>query len=151
MRAAVDEREAGADILIMARTDARATDGLEEAIWRGNAFRDAGVDILFIEAPESEAEMERICREAPGHHMANLVEQGKTPVLPAARLDEIGYKLAVYPVTLLSAGIRAMQDALAALQSGRQPVGLLDFADLCDVVGFNDYYDLERRYTEVDR
>lgn len=146
VRAAVDVREEGADILIMARTDARATDGIDEAILRGKAFVDAGVDIVFVEAPETEAEMERVCAEIPAPQLANMVEQGKTPFLPPPRLEEIGYKLALYPATLLSSAIFAIEEALAALKAGRSPERMKTFPELCDIVGFNDYYEVEKRY-----
>jgi 2-methylisocitrate lyase-like PEP mutase family enzyme len=86
VRAAVDSREEGADILILARTDARATHGLAEAIARVAAFRAAGADLLFVEAPESEEEMRRICEEVPGRHLANMLEGGSTPLLSPVRL-----------------------------------------------------------------
>ena len=74
--------------------------------------------------------MERLCREVSVPQMANMLEQGKTPVLPPAELEAIGFKLAAYPLTLLSASIRAMQEALAALARGNHPENLLDFATL---------------------
>jgi 2-methylisocitrate lyase-like PEP mutase family enzyme len=86
IRAAVDARDAGGDILIMARTDARAILGLDEAIARCQAFRRLGADITFLEAPVSEEEMRRYCLEVDGPKMANLIEGGKTPLLPPARL-----------------------------------------------------------------
>jgi 2-methylisocitrate lyase-like PEP mutase family enzyme len=151
IRAAVDARDAsardaGAEVLILARTDARATDGLDEALWRIEAFADAGADILFLEAPRDEAEMRRFCAAVPGPKMANLVEEGETPLLAPDRLEEIGYKLAAYPLTLMSAAMRAMQDALAAFREGRHPEALLSFAELREVVGFEDYYAEEARY-----
>jgi len=142
IRATVDAREAGADILVMARTDASATLGLDEAIARARAFHDLGADILFVEAPRSRAELERIGRELPGPKLANLVEGGDTPVLPLAELATLGFKIAAFPVTLLSASVRAMQEALAALADGRMPQNLLDWAELRRVVGF-DAYDTE--------
>jgi len=151
VRAAVDAREelreAGdGDILVMARTDARATDGLDEALERCRLFADAGVDVLFLEAPHSEAEMETFCRELPGPKMANLVEGGDTPILPPERLEAIGYRIAAYPLTLLSAAVRAMQDALAALGAGRTPDALLDFESLREIVGFPAYDEEASRY-----
>ena len=146
VRAAIDTRDEGADILIMARTDARATDGFEEALWRAQAFADLGVDLIFFEAPQSEDEMVRLCREIPAPKVANMVEQGETPFLPPARLQEIGYKIACYPLTVLSSAVLAMEEALAAMQAGTHPTRLKDFADLRDVVGFNDYYATEARY-----
>jgi 2-methylisocitrate lyase-like PEP mutase family enzyme len=147
IRAAADARREGADILILARTDARATEGLDEALIRARAFAEAGADILFVEAPKSETEMRRICAEAPGIHMANLVENGETPLLPPEKLGEIGYSLAAYPLTLMSAAMRAMLGALEDLKSGRHPNDrLLSFAELRERVGFEAYYAEEERY-----
>lgn len=149
IKAAVDAREEGADILILARTDARHGHGLDEALERAAAFRDAGADLLFVEAPQSVEEMERICREVPGFHMANLVEGGATPLLPHAELERIGYRLAAYPLTLLSAVTRAMQEALQVIKAGRHPdAALLDFASLRKAVGFDAYYEEEANYAD---
>ena len=149
IKAAVDAREEGADILILARTDARHGHGLDEALERAAAFREAGADLLFVEAPQSVEEMERICREVPGIHMANLVEGGATPLLPHAELQRIGYRLAAYPLTLLSAVTRAMQEALQVIKAGRHPdAALLDFASLRKAVGFDAYYEEEANYAD---
>ncbi len=139
IRAAVAAREAGHDVLVMARTDARHDHGLDEAIERCRIFADLGADILFLEAPQSEAEMERLCAELPGPKMANMVEGGDSPILPPARLQEIGFKIAAYPLTLLSCAVAAMQDALVALGRGKTPSGLMPFEALRAVVGFPDY------------
>jgi 2-methylisocitrate lyase-like PEP mutase family enzyme len=148
IRAAVDAREAGADILIMARTDARACVGLDEAIARCRAFRDIGADVTFLEAPLDEEEMRRYCAEVDGPKMVNLIEGGKTPLLPLARLETIGYKIAVYPLTLLNVGIAAMRRALADLHAGRSVADALDFEQLKSAVGFPEYYAEEARYRE---
>ena len=145
LQAAVDMRNEGADILIMARTDARATDGLDEAIARCQAFAGIGADITFLEAPLNEAEMRRYCNEVPGPKMANLIEFGKTPLLPPAQLEAIGYKIAVYPLTLLNVSIKAMQAALARIQRG-EIAEVLTFTDLQAAVGFPEYYAGEERY-----
>ena len=145
IRAAVDARDEGADILIMARTDARATDGLDEAIARCRAFAEIGADITFLEAPLSEAEMRRYCAEVPGTKMVNLIESGKTPLLPLARLEAIGYKIAVYLLTLLSVSIKAMRAALERIRR-EETADVLDFAELQAAVGFPDYYAGEDRY-----
>ena len=145
IRAAVDARNQGADILIMARTDARATHGIDEAIARCQAFVELGADITFLEAPESVDEMQRYCREVSGYKMVNLIEHGKTPILPRAALAAMGYKIAVYPLTLLNVSIKAMREALIAIQ-GEHTSPVLPFGELTDVVGFTDYYAEENRY-----
>jgi 2-methylisocitrate lyase-like PEP mutase family enzyme len=146
IRAAVDAREAGADILIMARTDARACVDLDEAIARCRAFRELGADITFLEAPLDEREMQRYCGEVDGPTMANLIEGGKTPLLPPARLEAIGYAIAVYPLTLLNVSIRAMRRALEDLRNGRPAAEAMDFDMLKAAVGFPAYDAEEARY-----
>jgi 2-methylisocitrate lyase-like PEP mutase family enzyme len=147
VRAAVEARDEGAGVLVMARTDARAPAGLEEALWRGRAFADLGADIVFVEAPRSEQEMERVCREIPGPKMANLVEDGDTPLLPPERLEAMGYKIAAHPLTLLLAAAHAMRRALAQLKSGEAPTERLRFEALRELVGFPAYDRALRRYT----
>jgi 2-methylisocitrate lyase-like PEP mutase family enzyme len=146
VQAAVDAKNEGADILIMARTDANATDGIEEAISRAQLFNQIGADITFLEAPRNEEEMRAYCEQVPGPKMANLVEQGDTPLLSHAELEAIGYKLALYPITAMLAAQRAMEQALASLRSGEHPRALADFAELREVVGFPEYYEAERNY-----
>ena len=146
VRAAVDARDAGADVLIMARTDARGPLGLDEALWRARAFADLGADLIFVEAPLSEAELERVPREVPAPCMVNLVEDGATPLLPHERLEAMGYRIAAWPLTLLNVAVRAMQEALADLRAGRSPERRLSFAELKRTVGFDAYDALARRY-----
>ncbi len=147
IRAAVDAR-AGADILIMARTDARAVHGFEEALARCRDFEENGADIIFLEAPESEDEMRRFCAAMTKPCMANMVPGGKTPVLPPRKLQEAGYKLALYPVMLLSSAIAAMQASLAAVrpESSLPPPATVTFAELQRIVGFPDYWQRETKY-----
>ena len=143
-------RKAGGDILILARTDARAMHGLDEAIWRANAFRDAGADILFVEAPHSEAEMAAVTKGAPGIHMANMVEGGATPILNATQLEALGIRLAIFPLTLFSASMRAIKDSLADMNAGKHPASrIMDFAELRRDIGFDAYYEAEQRYSGV--
>ena len=147
IRAAVQARDQGADLVIIARTDARAalaashgeTQALEEALWRLNAFADLGADVLFLEAPRSEQEMDRFCREVPGWRMANMLEGGLTPQLPPDALAAMGFRLAAYPLTLISSAAFAMKQALSVLQSGTTPQQLLSFSELKDLVGFPAY------------
>jgi 2-methylisocitrate lyase-like PEP mutase family enzyme len=146
IQSAVDARESGADILIMARTDANATDGMDEAIERCQAFMDIGADITFLEAPRDEDEMKRYCDDVEGPKMANMVEQGDTPFLKPEKLEEIGYKIVIYPISLMLAGLRAMEESLKSMQGGKHPEALAKFSHLRDVVGFPDYYDKEKKY-----
>eukprot|EP01035_Chromulina_nebulosa_P018252 gene18252-23925_t len=149
IQAAVDARNEGADIVILARTDARAIYGLDEAIERCKIFRQLGADWTFLEAPESEEEMIRYCNEVDGPKLANMLEYGKTPILSPNRLQEIGYTVAAYPLTLLSASTKAMLDILISLKHGESTEDtskLLDFKELQQIVGFPDYYNEMDRY-----
>jgi 2-methylisocitrate lyase-like PEP mutase family enzyme len=148
IRAAVDARDEGADILIMGRTDARACASLEEAVARCRAFRGAGADITFLEAPLDEDEMRQYCEAVDGPKMANLIEGGRTPMLSPARLEAIGYKIAVYPLTLLNVSIAAMRQALVELRGGRVADAAMDFDALKTAVGFPHYYAEEARYRQ---
>eukprot|EP00884_Botryococcus_braunii_P013086 jgi/Botrbrau1/21779/Bobra.0190s0006.2 len=149
IRAAVDAREEGADILIVARTDARQALSLEEALWRAAAFADAGADILFIDALESREEMRAFCGLAPSlPKMANNLEGGKTPLLGLDELEQLGFKLVAYPLSLLGVSIAAMQKALSLLKADVIPPPdlLPSFAELQKVIGFLEYYAEEERY-----
>ena len=148
IRAAVDARDGGADILIMARTDARACISLDEAIARCREFRTLGADITFLEAPVSEDEMRQYCAAVDGPKMANLIEGGKTPLLSHAQLAAIGYTIAVYPLTLLNVSIGAMRGALAELRSGRAASAAMNFEQLKAAVGFPAYYEEEAKYRD---
>jgi 2-methylisocitrate lyase-like PEP mutase family enzyme len=142
LKAAVDARDEGADVVIVARTDARATHGLEEALARARAFADLGADVVFVEALHSRDEMRAACKTSGKPMLANMLEGGKTPILTPAELEALGYKLAAYPLTLLSAAVHAMRGALASLARGETPERLLPFDELRGVVGF-DAYDIE--------
>ena len=147
VKAAIDARDAGADILIMSRTDANYTHGLDEAIDRCKMFVDLGVDITFLEAPGSEEEMERYCREVKGPKMANMVEQGNSPFLAPNQLESIGYSIAIFPVSLMLAGIKAMEDTLLELRNGHNTQSKSTFGHLQQIVGFPEYYDDEKTYS----
>jgi 2-methylisocitrate lyase-like PEP mutase family enzyme len=153
IQAAVDARDEGASVLILARTDAAAVHGLEEAIARARAFREAGADILFVEAPRSEAELGRVAEALPGAVlMANLVEGGDTPLLPPKRLEALGYRIAAYPLTLLSVAVRALEAALEGMRAGAHPTGAerISFESLRELVGFPDYEQAAARYAVKD-
>ncbi|MEM5583334.1 isocitrate lyase/PEP mutase family protein [Roseibium sp. AS2] len=147
IRAAQDAREAGADILILARTDARHDHGLGEAIARAAKFKELGADILFVEAPKTVAEMAEVCRELPGPKMANIVEGGETPDLSHRELQDIGYAIAAYPLTLMASAMKAMMTTLAQLKTDQDRTpDLMDFRELRDRIGFNDYYRISATY-----
>ncbi|MGB1109509.1 MAG: isocitrate lyase/PEP mutase family protein [Gammaproteobacteria bacterium] len=151
-QAAVDARDEGTDICIMARTDAIHTHGIEEAIARAQAASAVGVDILFVEAPEDINEMRRVCQEAPGIHMANMIEGGRTPILPPDELYDMGFKISVFPLTLVNASIKAMMETLTLMKSGEDHTNkVLDFEPLKEVVGFHRYYEEEARYASTAR
>jgi 2-methylisocitrate lyase-like PEP mutase family enzyme len=147
IRAAIDAK-ADAEILIMARTDARAVHGFDEALARCQDFEAEGADIIFLEAPENEDEMRRFCATMQKPCMANMVPGGKTPVLAPDQLHKLGYKLALYPVMLLSSSIAAMQATLEGLRPGSKTPAppTISFSDLQGVVGFPDYWSRETRY-----
>ena len=152
IRAANDMRNEGYDILVMARTDANHTHGLNEAIFRAQKFYELGADILFVEAPKDKDEMKTICKEVPGFKIANIVEGGITPNLPMKQLTEIGYKLAVYPLTVMSSAMKAMTNSLDLLMKDQDRSDfLLDFKDLRHRVGFNDYYEISSKYETSKR
>ncbi|XP_024543214.1 uncharacterized protein LOC9660850 [Selaginella moellendorffii] len=154
VKAAVDAREeSGEDLVIVARSDARQAVSLEEALWRAEAFADAGADVLFIDALMSKEEMRKFCGRVPAvPKLANMLEGGgKTPLLAPIEIEEIGYKIVAYPLSLLGVSIRAMQDALVALKSGRFPSKVPAFDEVKDVVGFNRYYDEEKRYFGISK
>jgi 2-methylisocitrate lyase-like PEP mutase family enzyme len=147
IRAAVDAKR-DADILILARTDARAVHGFDEALNRCRDFEAEGADIIFLEAPENESEMRSFCEAIRKPCMANMVPGGKTPILLPHQLQDIGYKLALYPVILMTSAIAAMQATLVALRSGALgdfPPSIT-FAELQQIVGFPDYWERETRY-----
>ena len=147
IKAAVDARQEGTDILIMGRTDANHTHGLDEAIHRGKQYQEIGADIIFIEAPKTVEEMETICREVPGCHMANIVEGGLTPNLSMEQLRDVGFQFVAYPLTLLAASMQAMKQTLELMRQDLPRANhLMDFEELRDRIGFNEYYETSQVY-----
>lgn len=141
------------DFLIIARTDARTDKGLEEAIRRGEAYAEAGADVIFVESPESEEEMVEICRRIDSPLLANVVNGGRTPVLPADKLRKLGYSLAIYPAAGFLAAGYALQAAYADLKSnGTTTTGvpMYNFTEFNELLGFPDVWEFERRYAELD-
>ncbi|WP_417834578.1 isocitrate lyase/PEP mutase family protein [Thalassospira xiamenensis] len=152
IKAAVDAREAGADILILARTDARHQHGLSEAIDRAAKFAELGADILFVEAPKTVAEMRELCAALPGPKMANIVEGGETPDLTPEELTDIGYQIAAYPLSLMAAAMKAMVETLQLMKAGKPRTDMLmDWGQLRNRIGFDAYYEESERYATSKR
>ena len=148
LKAAVDHSDG---MHVTARTDARAAIGLDEAIERGKAARDVGVDAVFVEAPESIAEMERIAAALPGITLvANMVETGKTPLLTPAELADLGFRLIVSPLSGLFSMVKAMRDSLALLRQEGSLRDHLDrlvaFDDFAGIVGLDRHFATEQQY-----
>lgn len=149
IKAALDAR-VDADLVVMARTDARAVNGLDDAILRMQAARAAGADMAFVEAPASLAEMRRICAEIDAPCLANNVEGGLSPVLPAAELQALGYAVVVFPVAATFTVAKALQELYAALK--RDGTTEAARSSMVDFAAFNELIGLaaqRRRETEL--
>ncbi len=152
LRAACDRRdELGSELHVTARTDARAAVGLDEAIERARMARDTGVDALFVEAPETVGELEAIASALAGTTLvANMVETGRTPLLTATELADLGFTLVVSPLTALFAMVRAVRDALALLRDEGSLRGHLDrlvaFDDFTRLVDLPHHQAVDERY-----
>ena len=139
------------NFLIVARTDARTTLGLEEAIRRGRIYADAGADVVFIESPETEAEMAEIGRSINKPLLANMVEGGRTPILPAARLQALGYAMAIYPGTGFLAAAEALDRVYGQLKREGDSLALGEgygFARMTQLMGFPDVWEFEKKWAQ---
>jgi 2-methylisocitrate lyase-like PEP mutase family enzyme len=149
LKAAVDAR-VNPDVMILARTDARAVEGFEAALDRARAYQEAGADFLFVEAPLTKEELLAIPREVPGIHLCNMVIGGKTPLLPREELAAAGYSVICYANAALQASVLAMQQVLAHLNTHGSIVGVEDklmmFAERQKVLDADKYKDLEKKY-----
>jgi len=148
IRAAVYARS-NKDTVIVARTDARAVNGFDDAVTRARAYGDAGADVIFFEAPETVEEMKNITRLIKTPLLANMVEKGKTPVLTGKELEDMGYKIVIYPASTLYAATRALTDMLAALKSDDTTStygSMVGFAEFNDLIGLQKYRDLEKSF-----
>lgn len=150
IRAAVDARQ-DPDFVVIARTDANAVYGLADAIQRGRAYREAGADVIFIEAPRSIEELRTIAQAFPDVPLLfNWAESGKTPPLSLEEIHALGFKLVIFPVSLLFAATRTLLDLLELLKQGQTPTAFAEhtvtFAHFTDQVGLPDIQALERRY-----
>ena len=149
LRAARDAVGDG-DLVLIARTDALAVEGLDAAIDRAHAYAAAGADVVFVEAPESLAQIEAIAARLPYPKLINMFQGGKTPLVPAERLRDLGYRIVIIPSDLQRAAIRAMEDVLAAIGRDGHSASLADrmatFKDREEIVGSRAYLDRDRRY-----
>ena len=149
IRAAADVRqERGEDLVIFGRTDARAPNGLEDAIERGHRYVEAGADVIFVEAPQSREELETVAAAFDVPTFANMVEGGKTPFLEPGELEAIGFDVVVYPLTGLFAATAAMGEAFDALVAGEAPgdLEIVSFEEFEEMIGAEDARERERRY-----
>ena len=153
IKAALDARE-DPSLVIIARTDARAVLGLEGAIERGIAYSQAGADMIFVDAPESTDELRMIAKSIPAPVMANMSEGGKTPLLGATELEEMGYRLVIYPRSAAGAAAKAIQDLMAVLKQDGTTKNFLDrivsFEGRNRITGLAHYQDLEKKFLRKD-
>ena len=151
IRVAVTARESE-NFLVIARTDARTRYGLAEAISRGQAFANAGADIVFVEAPESVEEMTEICHKIDCPLMANMVDGGRTPLLTAEELKDIGYQIAIFPGTAFLAAGSAVESVYQYLKttgsSAGLPTPLYNFEEFSRLMGFEDVWAFEKKWTD---
>ena len=149
LRAAIDARK-DRNFFIVARTDSRQAMGLDEAITRGVAFKEAGADAVFIEAPQSKEEMKRIASHVRGPLVANMLERGVTPLMGPAELKELGFQLIVWPLAPLYSVAKTLADTYGTLRREGSTIKILDklmpFDDFNEIVGLNDKYAADARY-----
>ncbi len=152
IKVALEARRDPENTLIIARTDARQSEGLDGALCRGEAYAEAGADIVFIEALTSEEEMRRACAAIARPMMANMADGGKTPIRPAAELAAIGYACAIFPAMTALAAAAAIRRSLARLRdtgtSLHADVELANFEEFCRLIGFEEVWAFERRWAE---
>lgn len=148
LKAAVDAKSE--DFIIVARTDALEPLGIDEAIRRGRLYKDIGADVIFVEAPRSIEEMKKICSSIDAPLVANMIEGGKTPLLSAKELEEIGYKIAVFPLSALLASAYAIKNVFKTLKDDGITTSYMDkmikFEEFNKLVGLDKYKKLEERY-----
>jgi methylisocitrate lyase len=150
LKAAIEARRSK-DFIVVARTDARAPLGIDEAIARGRAYRKAGADVVFVEAPRTLEELKRVAREVDAPLVANMIEDGVTPNLPAKELQKIGYRIAVFPLSGLYGATYAMKQVFTELRktgaTRRTKRMMVTFKDFNQFVDLNKFMRLERRYS----
>lgn len=152
VEAATDARKSE-DFQIIARTDALATEGIDDAIRRANLYKEAGADILFVEAPTEREQMERVCREVSSPLLANLAAKGKTPSLSAEELAGIGYDLAIYPSDSFKSALKTIQDTYKTLIEERSQEnilnGMVDWGGRDEITEMGEVEALEDKYARA--
>jgi methylisocitrate lyase len=147
---AARQAKQGAAFLITARTDARGPLGLDEAIKRGNAYHEAGADFIFVEAPESPQEIQRIAAEVNAPLVINMIEGGKTPILSLEAVHELGFISVGYVLTGIFSAARAMLDAYSHLLATGSSLGLeeqlMSFDDFTQIIGLEEKYELDEQF-----
>jgi len=149
IKVAVDTRTKD-DFLIIARTDSRTGLGIEEALSRAVAFEEAGADIIFVEAPETESEMKMVNAAIKKPTLANMVSGGKTPILSSAALQDMGYSVAIHPALGFLAVGEALKTAYTTLDTTGDVSGLIleDFGEFSKIMGFEDVWDFEKKWAD---
>lgn len=149
IKVAVDTRTKD-DFLIIARTDSRTGLGIEEAISRAVAFEEAGADIIFVEAPETESEMKMVNAAIKKPTLANMVSGGKTPIFSSAALQDMGYSVAIHPALGFLAMGEALKTAYTKLDTTGNVTGvaLEDFGEFSRIMGFEDVWDFEKKWAD---
>jgi 2,3-dimethylmalate lyase len=146
------EARANRDFLIIARTDARTTYGIDEALRRADAYARAGADVLFVESPESEAEMTKICRSFDLPCLANMVEGGRTPLMTREELRQIGYRIAIFPATGFLSVAQVLTRAYGALRAEGSSKGigldLFPFSEMNKLMGFERVWEFDRQHAD---
>lgn len=143
------ESRASSDFQIIARTDARSEHGIDEALSRAEAYLNAGADILFVESPESEDEMRRICETFPGVPLlANMVGGGSTPLLDDSALFELGYQIVIHPIYLLGAAMAGMESAALDLRDNGAESATNGIGQLNDLLDFQHIWQMDERFSD---
>jgi 2,3-dimethylmalate lyase len=151
LKAALDARN-GREFIVVARTDARALLGLDQAIERGRLYYKEGADVIFVEAPLSTEELKEIAQKIPAPLVANMIENGVTPTLSAQELKEIGYRMAVFPLSGLYAATYAMKKIFSDLKKKGTTQDcrniMVDFAEFNELVQLQKFMDMDQKYSD---
>jgi 2-methylisocitrate lyase-like PEP mutase family enzyme len=154
VHAAVEARHSE-DFLIIARTDARAVESMEEALERARRYREAGADALFVEAPQSEEEVVAVAQAFPDVPLLfNWLEGGETPPVPLERLKELGFQLIIFPLSAMLAATRSVAEVLAYIRASGTPAPITDqllaFEEFTDFIGMPEIRELEERFEDQE-